>query len=80
MGRTLYILAAVLGALAVVSGVLSATGVAGSPGDAALWRTMAIWLLLAGLVVALLATMTRLWEQAEHRSEEQRREARRRKE
>ena len=75
MGRNLYILAATLAGLAVLSAVLSFTNVAqqpGSPGDAALWRTSAIALFCVALVVALGGTLSSLFEQAERRHEEQR--------
>lgn len=79
MGRNLYILAASLGGLALLSVVLSFTNVAqqpGSAGDAALWRTSAIALFCLALIVALGGTLSSLFEQAERRHEEQRRRAR----
>ncbi len=80
MGRNLYILAATLGFFAVISFVLSFTNVAhqlGSPGDAALWRMTGLTLLCIGLVVALLGVLSALFEQAERRAAEERREKRR---
>jgi len=80
MGRNLYILAATLGFFAAVSFVLSFTNVAhqlGSPGDAALWRMTGLTLLCIGLVVALLGVLSALFEQAERRAAEERREKRR---
>ena len=56
MGRNLYILAATIGILALLSFALSFTNVAqvpGSPGDVRLWRTTSIALVLVGLVIAL---------------------------
>lgn len=79
MGRNLYILAATFGVLAVVSLVLSFTNVAqqpGSPGDAALWRTTAIVLCFVSLVIALAGVLSSLFEQAERRHEQTRRNAR----
>lgn len=73
MGRNLYILAATIGGLAVLSAILSFTNIAqqpGSSGDAALWRTTAIALVCVALLVALGAVMSQLFEQAERRHEE----------
>jgi hypothetical protein len=82
MGRNLYILAATLGALALISFILSFTNIAqvpGSPGDVRLWRTTSIALVFIGLVVALAGILSQLFEQAERRSTEQRQEKRRRR-
>lgn len=79
MGRNLYILAASLGGLALLSVVLSFTNIAqqpGSSGDAALWRTSAIALFCLALMVALGGTLSTLFEQAERRHDEQRRRGR----
>jgi multisubunit Na+/H+ antiporter MnhB subunit len=81
MGRNLYILAGTVGALALVSILLSFTNIAqqpGSPGDAALWRTSALALLVIALVAALAGIMSSLFEQAERRAAEERRQKRRR--
>jgi len=75
MGRNLYILAATIGVLALLSFALSFTNVAqvpGSPGDVRLWRTTSIALVLIGLVVALGGVLSQLFEQAERRATEQR--------
>jgi peptidoglycan/LPS O-acetylase OafA/YrhL len=72
MGRNLYILAATLGFLALVCGVLSFTNVAqvpGSPGDASLWRTTGLALLVFALVTALGGILSTLFAQAEQRAE-----------
>ena len=82
MGRNLYILAAALGLLAIVSVAISFTNIAqqpGSPGDVMLWRTMGIALLLFSLVVALAGILSELFEQAERRASQQRAERRRRR-
>jgi len=79
MGRNLYILAITLGALSLVSIVLSFTNIAqqpGSPGDASLWRMTSLALLCAGLIVTLAGVLSSLFEQAERRHEEQRRRQR----
>jgi len=61
MGRNLYILAATLGALALLSIALSFTNIAeqpGSPGDASLWRMTSIALLCVALIVTLSVATT----------------------
>lgn len=83
MGRNLYILAATLGALALLSIALSFTNIAeqpGSPGDASLWRMTSIALLCVALVVTLLGVMSSLFEQAERRHELDRQKRRNRPE
>ena len=83
MGRNLYILAATLAVLALISVGLSFTNIAqqpGSPGDVALWRTTGIALLCIALIVALAGILSTLFEQAERRHEmerQQKRESRR---
>ena len=80
MGRNLYILAATLAALALVSIGLSFTNIAqqpGSPGDASLWRMTSIALLCVALVVTLLGVLSSLFEQAERRHSIDRKEKRR---
>ena len=79
MGRNLYILAITLGALSLVSIVLSFTNIAqqpGSPGDASLWRMTSLALLCVALIVTLAGVLSSLFEQAERRHEEQRRRQR----
>ena len=79
MGRNLYILAATLMLFALISCGLAYTNVAdqpGSPGDAALWRTTGLALLVLSLVVALAGILSSLFEQAERRSDEARRRRR----
>jgi len=82
MGRNLYILAATLGALSLLSIVLSFTNIAqqpGSPGDAALWRMTSIALLCIALIVTLLGIFSSLFEQAERRHSIERQQKRRRR-
>jgi len=79
MGRNLYILAATLLGLALVSCGVSYTNIAqqpGSPGDQSLWRTMGLVLFVIALVAALAATLSTLFEQAERRAEQARRRRR----
>ena len=81
MSRNLFIFAASLTLFAVVSCGIAYTNIAqqpGSPGDASLWRTTGIVLFLVALVVALAGILSSLFEQAERRFEEQRREKRKR--
>jgi hypothetical protein len=75
MGRNLYILAATLFLLALVSGGVSFTNIAqqpGSPGDQALWRTMGLGMFVLSLLVTLAGILASLFEQAERRAELQR--------
>ncbi|RZU40683.1 hypothetical protein [Edaphobacter modestus] len=79
MGRNLFILAATLFALALISCGIAYTNIAqqpGSPGDVALWRTTGLALLVIGLFVALAGILSSLFEQAERRAEEDRRHRR----
>ena len=76
MGRNLYILAATLGGLSILSIIVSFTNIAGqpgSPGDAMLWRTTGIALLAVSMIVALAGMLSTLFGQAERRAEDQRR-------
>ena len=80
MGRNLYILAATIGILALISFALSFTNVAqvpGSPGDVRLWRTTSIALVFVGLLVALGGVLSQLFEQVERRATQQRHDRRR---
>ncbi|HEY0162796.1 MAG TPA: hypothetical protein VGB69_08980 [Edaphobacter sp.] len=75
MGRNLYILAATLFVLSLVSCGVAYTNVAqqpGSPGDVSLWRTTGLALFVISLLVALGGVMSALFEQAERRAEEDR--------
>ena len=79
MARNLYILAATLGFFALAAFGLSYTNIAqqpGSPGDVALWRTMGIGFLVLALITALSGIFSSLFEQAERRTEENRRRKR----
>jgi hypothetical protein len=79
MGRNLYILAATLGILSLISIGLSFTNIAqqpGSPGDASLWRMTSLALLCVALIITLAGVLSSLFEQAERRHEEQRRRQR----
>ncbi len=72
MGRNLYILAGTLMFFALVAFCLSFSNIAqqpGSPGDSALWRTMGIAFFVLAMIIALAATLSSLFEQAERRAE-----------
>jgi peptidoglycan/LPS O-acetylase OafA/YrhL len=82
MARNLYILAGTLGFFALVCIGLSFSNIAqqpGSPGDAALWRTMGLAFFVLSLVVALAGILSALFEQAERRADDARRERRRKR-
>lgn len=81
MSRNFYILAATLGLFALLSGGMSfvpASFQPGLPANASMWRTIALFLVLAALASAFIGVMTNLFEQVDRRSEEARL-ARRRK-
>ena len=79
MGRNLYILAATLFVLSLISCGLAYSNIAqqpGSPGDTSLWRTTGLALLVLALIVALAGILSSLFEQVERRAEEDRRKRR----
>lgn len=81
MSRNFYILAAVLGFFALLSGgmaLVPSSFQPGLPANASLWRTVALLMLLTSLASAFVGVMSNLFEQVDHRSEEAR-QARRRK-
>jgi len=80
MSRNFYILAATLGLFALISGgmaLVPSSFQPGLPANGTLWRTVALLLLLGGLVSALVGVLSSLFEQVDRRSEEARRAARR---
>ena len=82
MARNLYILAATLLLLALVScgmTLLSPTLQPGLPGNGSLWKTTGLFLLLGGLIVALLGVMTAMFEQVDRRADERRQRERARR-
>ncbi len=82
MGRNLYILAGTLGFFALAALGLSFSNIAeqpGSSGDRTMWQTMAIAFLIASLLMALAGVLSSLFEQAERRAEQARRDRRRRR-
>jgi len=82
MSRNFYILAATLAFFALISAGMSLAPSSfqpGLPANASLWRTVALFLLLASLASALAAVMSHLFEQVDRRSEETRLAARRKR-
>jgi len=82
MSRNFYILAAVLGFFALISGAMSLVPSSfqpGLPANGSLWRTVALVLVLLGLGSALVGVMSHLFEQVDRRSEEARQAERRRR-
>lgn len=80
MSRNFYILAATLIFFALLSAgmsLLPSSFQPGLPANGSLWRTVALFLLLAGLAAALIGVMSHLFEQVDRRSEEARRRKRR---
>ena len=82
MSRNFYILAATLGFFALLSTGMSfvpASFQPGLPANASMWRTIALFLALAGLAAAFIGVMSNLFEQVDRRSEEARLAARRKR-
>jgi uncharacterized membrane protein len=80
MSRNFYILAASLLLFALVSAgmaLVPSSFQPGLPANASLWRTVAMFLLLFGLLAALIGVMSNLFEQVDRRSEQARQAARR---
>ena len=82
MSRNFYILAATLVFFALVSAGMSLAPSSfqpGLPANGSLWRTVAMFLLLFGLLSARIGVMSHLFEQVDRRSEEARQAARRKR-
>ena len=82
MSRNFYILAASLLLFALISAGMSMVPSSfqpGLPANASLWRTLAMFLLLFGLIAALVGVMSNLFEQVDRRAEQSRHEARRKR-
>ena len=82
MSRNFYILAATLALFALISAGMSLVPSSfqpGLPANASLWRTVAMFLLLFGLLAALIGVMSHLFEQVDRHSEEARQAARRKR-
>lgn len=82
MSRNFYILAATLLLFALISAgmaLVPSSFQPGLPANASLWRTLALFLLLIGLIAALVGVMSQLFEQVDRHSEQARQEARRKR-
>jgi FtsH-binding integral membrane protein len=82
MSRNFYILAASLLLFALIAAGMSlvpSTFQPGLPANGSLWRMVAMFLLLFGLLSALIGVMSHLFEQVDRRSEEARQAARRKR-
>jgi len=80
MSRNFYILAATLAFFALLSAAMSLVPSSfqpGLPANGSLWRTVSMFLLLFGLIAALIGVMSHLFEQVDRRTEEARKAARR---
>ncbi len=76
MSRNLYILAAALVLFAALSFAMSWTPGAnqpGLPGEAQMWRTIALFLFLLGSFSSLAGVITNMFEQASRRHDERER-------
>ena len=82
MSRNFYILAAALGFFALLAATMTfvpSSFQPGLPANGSLWRTVALFMMLAALACALIAVMSNLFEQVDRRSEQERQEARRKR-
>jgi FtsH-binding integral membrane protein len=82
MSRNFYILAASLLLFALISAGMSLVPSSfqpGLPANASLWRTLAMFLLLFGLIAAFVGIMSHLFEQVDRHSEQNRQESRRKR-
>jgi hypothetical protein len=78
MSRNLYILAATLLLFALISAgmtLVPSSFQPGLPANGSLWRTVAMLLLLFGLLSALIGVLSHLFEQLDRRSEQARRKS-----
>lgn len=82
MSRNFYILGGTLTLFALISAgmtMIPSNFQPGLPANGSLWRTVALILLLAGLVAGLVGMMTHLFEQVDRRGEQARQAARRKR-
>jgi hypothetical protein len=82
MSRNFYILAASLLLFALLSAgmaLIPSSFQPGLPANGSLWRTVALLLLLTGLLTGLIGVMSNLFEQVDRRSEQSRRLARKKR-
>jgi hypothetical protein len=79
MSRNFYALAATLLLLSLVSCGMTfvpSSFQPGLPANGSLWKTLSTFLLLLGLISALIGSLSNLFEQVDRRTEERRREER----
>lgn len=82
MSRNFYILGGTLTLFALISAgmtMIPSNFQPGLPANGSLWRTVALILLLAGLVAGLVGMMTHLFEQVDRHGEQARQAARRKR-
>lgn len=82
MSRNFYILAGSFMVFAVIAGAMTLVPSSfqpGLPANGTLWRTIALVFLLLSLASALVGMLTKLFEQVDRRSEQDRQAARRRR-
>ncbi len=76
MSKNFYVLAATLLLLSLVSCGMTfvpSSFQPGLPANGSLWKTLSMFLVLIGLVSALIGSMSHLFEQVDRRTEERRR-------
>ena len=81
MSRNLYVLAATLFLFALLSCGMTFvpnTLLSNLPGNVSLWRTTGLMLLVGALLIALVGVLTSMFEQVDRRTEERKRQSRRR--
>jgi len=82
MSRNFYALAATLLLLSLVScgmTFIPATFQPALPANGSLWRTLSLFLMLIALIATLIGSMSHLFEQVDRRTEENRRNERKRR-
>ena len=82
MSRNFYALAATLLLLSLLSCGMTfvpSSFQPGLPANGSLWKTLSTFLMLAGLVSALIGSLSNLFEQVDRRTEERRRDERQRR-
>lgn len=82
MSRNFYVLAGTLVLLSLVSGAMTfvpSSFQPGLPANASLWKTLALFLLLGGLISMLVGSMSNLFEQVDRRTEARRQSERKRR-
>lgn len=81
MSRNLYVLAASLFVFALLScgmTFIPNSIMSSLPGNISLWRTTGLMLLVGAILIALVGVLTSMFEQVDRRTEERRKQGRRR--